>query len=96
MKMNELKEIAKGLGIKFNPIGLRKDDLIKLIEEAQAPAEKKVVSLADVEIQKILEAIETKSGKIRFLLEQGLARTEIAKIVGVRYQMVRNVEKKMS
>ena len=38
-----------------------------------------------------LEAFSTKSAKIRFLDSKGYSRGDIARILGVRYQHVRNV-----
>ena len=38
-----------------------------------------------------IAAIPTASGKIRFLNSKGLTRYQIAKILGIRYQHVRNV-----
>jgi hypothetical protein len=39
-----------------------------------------------------LEACKTTSDKIRLLTAQGMARAQIAKILGIRYQHVRNVQ----
>ena len=38
-----------------------------------------------------LLALPTKSARIRFLFEQGMSRGAIAKVLGIRYQHVRNV-----
>lgn len=42
--------------------------------------------------QVILDSTATKSTKIRSLLAIGLKRGEVAKLLGIRYQHVRNVE----
>lgn len=39
-----------------------------------------------------LSAFKTTSAKIRHLTAQGKSRSEIAKVLGVRYQHVRNVQ----
>jgi hypothetical protein len=41
--------------------------------------------------EKELSAIQTVSGKIRFLNSKNLSRGEISKILNIRYQHVRNV-----
>lgn len=38
-----------------------------------------------------LNQMPTKSAKIRYLSAEGLSRSEIAKVLGIRYQHVRNV-----
>lgn len=38
-----------------------------------------------------LEQFVTKSAKIRYLSEQGYKRSQIAKLLNIRYQHVRNV-----
>lgn len=43
------------------------------------------------ETQKELDKIETVSGKIRYLNKAGLSRADIARVLGKRYQHVRNV-----
>lgn len=43
------------------------------------------------EVQTILDGLNTKSAKIRFLNEVGFSRGEISKILNIRYQHVRNV-----
>jgi hypothetical protein len=40
----------------------------------------------------ILEGTASKSDKIRKLLASGMKRGEVAKVLGIRYQHVRNVE----
>lgn len=39
----------------------------------------------------VVEGLQTKSDKIRFLARAGYSRAEIAKFLGIRYQHVRNV-----
>lgn len=43
------------------------------------------------QLTKDLEALPTKSAKIRYLSEKGWSRGQIAKHLGIRYQHVRNV-----
>ena len=43
------------------------------------------------EKDQLLKKFETKSAAIRFLNSEGLSRSEIAKILEIRYQHVRNV-----
>lgn len=43
-------------------------------------------------VQNIINAGHTKSAKIRALLALNLKRGEVAKLLGIRYQHVRNVE----
>jgi DNA-binding transcriptional regulator YiaG len=38
-----------------------------------------------------LESLATTSGKIRFLDSEGLSRGDIARVLNIRYQWVRNV-----
>lgn len=49
-----------------------------------------VVNLT-TEITSHLTTIPTTSGKIRYLNEQGLSRGDISRVLGIRYQHVRNV-----
>lgn len=42
-------------------------------------------------VETTLDTMTTTSSKIRYLASQGMARAEIAKKLGVRYQHVRNV-----
>ena len=42
-------------------------------------------------IQNELNKLNTKSAKIRYLDSKGFSRSEIAKILNIRYQHVRNV-----
>lgn len=141
MKFNRLKEIAKELNIEFNPIGLKKEGLVKMIndeyknqEEAQQQeveaqqaeeakeveeavngkknknkkgtesaratkrAEKeKIVStlLLDEEVKKHIAEAKTKADAIRALLNMGIERKYIAKVMNVRYQMVYQVQQRM-
>ena len=44
-----------------------------------------------VEIKKHLETLPTKSAKIRYLDNNVFTRSEIAKVLDIRYQHVRNV-----
>jgi hypothetical protein len=44
------------------------------------------------EVLTVLNSTSTKSGKIRALLALSLKRGEVAKLLGIRYQHVRNVE----
>lgn len=39
-----------------------------------------------------ISGLKDKSTKIRFLIAQGYSRSSIAKLLGIRYQHVRNVE----
>lgn len=43
------------------------------------------------ELARLVEALPTKSAKIRKLNKAGLSRSDIAKFLGLRYQHVRNV-----
>lgn len=40
----------------------------------------------------VMETYKTKSAAIRFLLAEGMKRGEVAKLLEIRYQHVRNVE----
>ena len=48
-------------------------------------------NIADLYDASKLDGLPTKSAKIRYLDQQGLTRSEIAKLLGIRYQHVRNV-----
>lgn len=50
---------------------------------------KKVIEVKNDESE--LEGMKTVSSKIRYLAGQGKSRAEIAKILNIRYQHVRNV-----
>ena len=50
---------------------------------------KKVATTKEIETK--LANMETKSAKIRFLYKEGFSRSEIANILNIRYQHVRNV-----
>lgn len=39
-----------------------------------------------------MDALNGKSAKIRYLTSKGLSRSEIANMLGIRYQHVRNVQ----
>lgn len=54
--------------------------------------ETKVEPKIEPEVQAILEQSGSKSAKIRALLALGKKRGEVAKLLGIRYQHVRNVE----
>lgn len=57
------------------------------------PATKTSDAVSLTEAQKaIVESSVSKSDKIRQLLGTGLKRGDVAKILGIRYQHVRNVE----
>lgn len=47
--------------------------------------------MAHLDIQRVLQSAATVSDKIRALAAMGLARAEIARVLGKRYQHVRNV-----
>ncbi|MBV8752780.1 MAG: AbrB/MazE/SpoVT family DNA-binding domain-containing protein [Hyphomicrobiales bacterium] len=47
--------------------------------------------MADPDLRASVEHLPTTSAKIRALAAQGVARAEIARLLGVRYQQVRNV-----
>ena len=59
-------------------------------EATTTPVVEAPVALVDP-ILEALKAIPTVSGQIRFLHAQGLKRGTIAKMLGKRYQHVRNV-----
>ena len=42
-------------------------------------------------ITEVLQGLPTKSARIRFLDSQGYTRSQIATVLGIRYQHVRNV-----
>lgn len=42
-------------------------------------------------LQKVLDGMETKSAKIRYLDSEQFTRSQIAKVLNIRYQHVRNV-----
>ena len=44
------------------------------------------------QIQDQLVNLETTSSKIRYLLANGYTRSQVAKVLNIRYQHVRNVE----
>ena len=46
---------------------------------------------AQSELRDLVDALPTKSAKIRALNEQGMERADIARFLGLRYQHVRNV-----
>lgn len=50
------------------------------------------VSSTQVDHSEALSGLETTSSKIRYLLSVGMKRGEVAKILNIRYQHVRNVE----
>lgn len=54
--------------------------------------ETKVEPTIEPEVKAILEQSGSKSSKIRALLAMGKKRGEVAKLLGIRYQHVRNVE----
>lgn len=56
-----------------------------------APAKQSAVTLSP-EQQAVASGSDNTSTKIRKLLGSGLKRAEVAKVLGVRYQHVRNVE----
>jgi len=63
------------------------------IEDAKVPTgDAKEVTKVSEAAQVILDSTATKSVKIRGLLAIGLKRGEVAKLLGIRYQHVRNVE----
>lgn len=45
-----------------------------------------------VSVNDQLSQLSTTSSKIRFLLENGYTRSQIAKVLNIRYQHVRNVQ----
>mgnify|MGYP003423947000 CR=1 FL=1 len=53
---------------------------------------KKSTPVLDSKIAKDLEALDTTSSKIRFLLANKFSRGDVARILNKRYQHVRNVE----
>jgi len=53
---------------------------------------KKVTKTLDSKTQAELDKLDTTSAKIRFLLASGMSRGDTARILGKRYQHVRNVE----
>lgn len=113
LKMTELKTIAQEKGIKFNPIGLKKVELIEMIEahDAEMTAIKKVKEPGKLDrledeldihyhTEDLMEIVNdeelSKSEKIRRLhTEHNVAKSNIAKLIEVRYQMVNNVLNKM-
>lgn len=62
-------------------------------EQAKVVESQVAGTLVLTEVQKtIMAGSTTKSVKIRGLLASGLKRGEVAKLLGIRYQHVRNVE----
>ena len=53
---------------------------------------KKSTPVLESKIEKDLEALDTTSSKIRFLLANKFSRGDVARILNKRYQHVRNVE----
>ena len=53
---------------------------------------KKVVTTETKYDNKELNALPGKSSKVRYLTAKGLTRSEIANLLGIRYQHVRNVQ----
>jgi len=45
----------------------------------------------EINVEELLKEHKTKSNVIRFLSSQGKTRSEIAKLLNIRYQHVRNV-----
>jgi len=45
----------------------------------------------EIDVEELLKEHKTKSNVIRFLSSQGKTRSEIAKLLNIRYQHVRNV-----
>jgi len=60
---------------------------VSLLKQAEPAA-----TGASAEVQAIVDSSVTKSEKIRALLATGMKRGEVAKLLGIRYQHVRNVE----
>ena len=52
---------------------------------------KKAAPKVAVALQTKLDAVETTSGKIRLLAAEGFPRGDIARVLNIRYQWVRNV-----
>ena len=52
---------------------------------------KKSVPTLSKEIRTELESITQTASKIRFLNSKGLSRGDISRVLGIRYQWVRNV-----
>ncbi len=55
-----------------------------------ANAKKVAKKLSDAQTA-ALEALDTTSAKIRYLNAEGLSRADIARVLDIRYQWVRNV-----
>lgn len=53
---------------------------------------KKSVPAVKADVQAQLDKLDTTAGKIRFLLSNKFSRGDVARILGIRYQWVRNVE----
>lgn len=53
---------------------------------------KKTVPSLKADIQAQLDKLDTTAGKIRFLLANKYSRGDVARILNIRYQWVRNVE----
>lgn len=48
--------------------------------------------LEQCDFKTLLEELRTKSAVIRYLTSEGLSRSDIVKVTGIRYQHVRNVQ----
>lgn len=58
---------------------------------ATTASNKKVAPTLEASVQKKLDALATTAAKIRFLEANKFARGDIARILNIRYQWVRNV-----
>lgn len=61
-------------------------------QQAEQEAAEQPKSTLSAEIIAVIETSGTKSDKIRKLLSMGCKRGEVAKLLNIRYQHVRNVE----
>jgi DNA-directed RNA polymerase specialized sigma24 family protein len=69
----------------------REDQIMtKAAKKVDAKAEANATGVSKT-VQNHMDKLTTKSAKIRLLDQEGFTRSEIAKIMGVRYQHVRNV-----
>jgi hypothetical protein len=59
--------------------------------ESVANVETAVVEQKKFDVPALFEKMKTKSAVVRFLDSEGLKRGEIAKLLNIRYQHVRNI-----
>lgn len=94
MKYKALQEKAKELGM-ANVIGVKKDDLIKYLNDNNVQVEgDKFGYINDTEDKDTDMVFKSISAHIRYLFDNGMKQSAIAKQLQVRDQFVSNVVRK--